>query len=288
MNNPTFLFLTTRRTCLYALPLLLLSACGGDDKPETPAPIANEIIVENAEANNQLNDTGITVSVQTAGTVNTSCIGNDTEVQDCTVGRDAQANILNKKGSGTAGFDFTKLNADGVALAKDAIDWSCVKDNQTGLIWEVKKDSELHTKQDVYNWYASDVNNTGPYGLENNEEAQCFGYDANQSDSYCNTQAYVARVNAAKLCGAENWRLPKRDELINLVDYGQVNAPAIDITYFPNTQNQAYWSDSLSVRTTHHIWSVNFTQGQVSDTPDLIIESILDPQIKKPVRLVRG
>lgn len=63
--------------------------------------------------------------------------------QDAVYGRDAASN-LSKVGYGPAGFDYTKLDANGDDLAEAATSWSCVRDNVSGLIWEVKTTSGLH------------------------------------------------------------------------------------------------------------------------------------------------
>ncbi len=73
--------------------------------------------------------------------------------QDAQVGRDAdQSTSTNNDADGRRGFNFTKIGADGKALVIQnqawsntdletaGSKWSCVKDNVTGLIWEVKTD----------------------------------------------------------------------------------------------------------------------------------------------------
>ena len=92
--------------------------------------------------------------------------------------------------------------------------WSCVKDNVTGLIWEVKTtDSGLHNNTDAYTWYDTSTTPSGfnqpsaatllrPVGPNNT----CAGYDSNDPATFCNTQAYISRVNAAGRCGVSDWR----------------------------------------------------------------------------------
>ena len=57
---------------------------------------------------------------------------------------------------GTNKFDFTKIDANGNALPVTATNHSCVKDNVTGLMWEVKTDDGgLRDKDWYYTWYDS-------------------------------------------------------------------------------------------------------------------------------------
>ncbi|MEE9304355.1 MAG: DUF1566 domain-containing protein, partial [Thiotrichaceae bacterium] len=139
---------------------------------------------------------------------------------------------------------------------------SCVKDNVTGLIWEVKtNDSGLHDKDDVYSWYntlntaenlnvpgfdrpsntaiRADVSNSNVNGSDD----VCFGYDSSDPDNtakLCNTQAFVARVNTAGLCGASDWRIPSREELRSLIKMDNMQIKGgisyIDSDYFPHNK----------------------------------------------------
>ncbi len=162
----------------------------------------------------KLNDTGITWGGNYPSGNNTSCVGETIAQQDCSHGRDATAN---DDSDGHAGFSFTKLGSDGkpLAIQNAAWDdngseaagtrWACVKDNVTGLIWEVKtNDGGLHDRNNTYTWYNTDpATNGGRPGYArasdddpDNSDNTCHGYDASDPASYCNTQAYVARVNA--------------------------------------------------------------------------------------------
>jgi len=49
---------------------------------------------------------------------------------------------------------YTKLDAGGTDFPDSATDWAMVRDNVTGLIWEVKTDDgSVHDKDDEYTWY---------------------------------------------------------------------------------------------------------------------------------------
>ncbi|WP_081697621.1 DUF1566 domain-containing protein [Marinobacter sp. ES-1] len=186
-----------------------------------------------------LNDTGIIW-----------CASNDANNQPCPVtgfsgqdgdyGRDAAARsgALVKEGFGDAGFDFTKIANDGSELPPDATTWSCVRDNVTDLIWEVKTDDGgLRDKDHTYSWFNDNpTTNGGTQGTENG--GTCNG-------ASCDTKAYVEAVNAQNLCGASDWRLPPIEALASIHHSGK-NDPAIDINLFPNTLSGRYWTATSS------------------------------------------
>ena len=217
--------------------------------------------------NGKLNDTGITQCAD-ASTNGLSCPISNYPNQDAQYGRD----VDNNDGSdGHSGFSFTKLDANGNPLLANATSWSCVKDNVTGLIWEVKQggngtvgDEGLHDADDRYNWYSTDsANNGGFVGYENDDGAICHGYNGSNASSYCNTQAFVDRVNQAGFCGANDWRLPAREALRSIVIYDLVN-PTIDTDYFPMTKSSWYWSSSPSAGYGSSAWNVIFNGGNGS------------------------
>ncbi|MCI5157075.1 MAG: DUF1566 domain-containing protein [Candidatus Electrothrix sp. AUS1_2] len=205
------------------------------------------------DSSGALNDTGIDWSGNYKSGYNTGCSSSTTpdgdnvvSAQDCSHGRDA---THNDDSDGHAGFSFTKLDSNGVSLADQNADyattpWGCVKDNVTGLIWEVKTDdSGLHDKDDKYTWYNTDpTTNGGDDGYADYVGNTCYGYNSGDASTFCNTEAYVNRVNAARWCGASNWRMPTRKELMSIVDFEIFRHPAVDTDYFPNTMSHSYLS----------------------------------------------
>jgi hypothetical protein len=187
--------------------------------------------------------------------------------QDCRYGRDAAANAgaLTKIGAGAKGFDYTKIANNGSTLAAGAIlgtaagDWACTLDNVTGLMWEVKTvtNTSLRYSGHTYTWYSTN-------GATNGGKAGSVGIDScnNTLGVQCNTQAYVAAVNAAALCSHNDWRLPTRRELMTLV-YANGSSPTIDATYFPNTQASSFWSSTTYAVSTEFAWQIVFFDGYV-------------------------
>jgi hypothetical protein len=172
--------------------------------------------------------------------------------QDAQYGRDQTAN---NDSDGPAGFSFTKLDGNGNPLAASATSWSCVRDNVTGLTWEVKTDDGgLRDKDWLYSWYNPDpTTNGGSAGTQNG--GSCSG-------SACDTHAFTQAVNAQGLCGVRDWRLPSDFELLSIVSNDRYN-PAIDTAWFPNTQSGRtwFWSSSPYVRFADDAWYVFFNNG---------------------------
>lgn len=192
--------------------------------------------------------------------------------QDGDFGRDALARegLLDKVGAGAAGFDYTKLDANGNDLPASATDWSCVRDNHTGLIWEVKTtDGGLQDKDNTYTWYNPDPDtNGGDPGVQ--DGGNCTG-------SACDTHGYVQAVNAQGLCGASDWRMPAVMELHSLTHQGRWG-PAIDTDYLPNTPSSLFWSASQYAGALN-VWNVHFGTGH---------ESLNGRALNGRIRLVRS
>jgi len=160
--------------------------------------------------------------------------------QDGEIGNDADDDF---DADGVAGFIFTKLDDSGNPLADQAANyamtpWACVRDEITGLWWEVKTDAGSSSDRDwTYSWYnASGINDGGTAGVP--DGGDCSGVTA------CDTGIYLDAVNAAGLCGFDDWRVPTRRELLSLMHFGAASPPYIDTGYFVNTVTGPYWSAS--------------------------------------------
>jgi len=126
---------------------------------------------------------------------------------------------------------LVKVSKEDVLLADNAQQWSCVVDDKSQLMWEVKIDTDgLQSAQNTYTWF------DGNSGVDNGE------YSHNcQWGGGCNTQAFIKKLNKSHLCHSSNWRLPSESELTTLLVYNDDN-PLINLNYFPNTQPKPYWT----------------------------------------------
>ena len=62
--------------------------------------------------------------------------------------RDEYLNELKKQNR-----SYTKISYDGKKLPDNAKSWSCVRDNNSGLVWEVKStDGGIHDRENIYRW----------------------------------------------------------------------------------------------------------------------------------------
>ncbi len=104
-----------------------------------------------------------------------------------------------------------------------------VTDNITGLMWEQKTDDG------------------GPGDKDNT-------YTWKDALAYCENLV---------LAGYTDWRMPTPKELERLVDLGK-SSPAIDTTYFPNTNSGLYWTGtSCSGCHKRKAFAVDFTDGRL-------------------------
>lgn len=99
-----------------------------------------------------------------------------------------------------------------------------VKDNNTGLIWEVKTAANKDT---TYNW--------------------------NDAKKYAENLA---------LGGYSDWRLPTVEELSYIL-HRDKNSPSIDTAYFPNTVSAEYWTSTEDAAASASAWNVDFAKGKI-------------------------
>jgi hypothetical protein len=237
--------------CLGSSPVCQLTVSTGQTDRQINADF---IPMPPAPAFQPLNDTGIT-GCSNITSPDLPCPQSGYLGQDAESGRDV---TNNNDADGHAGFSFTKIDNNGSAVALgDAAAWQCVKDNVTGLMWEIKTDdSGLHDKDWTYTWYdgITGTANGGSCGLT----------------SACDTVAYVKAVNVAGWCGKNNWRMPKVEELRSIVSYDRgLLGAVIDDTYFPNTISDGYLAAEKMLSTGANTGggaAINFQSGYLYDS----------------------
>ena len=142
---------------------------------------------------------------------------------------------------------YTKLDVNGNDLPDSAASWVMVRDNVTGLIWEVKTDDgSVHDKDNTYTWYDSNPDTNGG--------------DAGAPGDGTDTEDFINALNTENFGGYSDWRLPTIKELACIVNYGN-HSPAVDVAYFPYLVSSPYWSCTTVAGQTNHAWYLDFDNG---------------------------
>ena len=151
-------------------------------------------------------------------------------------------------------YSFTKLDSDGNAIYASSKTWSCLLDNNTGLTWEKKDVGDALRSQNWTYMNTSVLNSDDPTLVADN--GACIDSEVDGDGIFCDTESYVAAVNASEYCGASDWRIPTLYEVSGLVRCNkgtilEINGtvfcneesvvPVIDKFYFPFTKSAYYW-----------------------------------------------
>lgn len=202
---------------------------------------------------------------QLPDTGQTKCYNNDSEIT-CPPsgqpfhGQDAQY-VTNPQ-------SYTQLDASGNDMPFSAdystTPWTMVRDNVTGLIWEVKdsKDdvqdySNPHDADNTYTWYDSNPATNGG--------------DPGTPGDGTDTEDFINALNESNFGGNSDWRLPTINELSFIRNMNPHIEPdsyywAINENYFPNTMAPIYyghyWSSTPRHYPTDYAWDVEFTLGR--------------------------
>ena len=171
-------------------------------------------------------------------------------------------------------LDFTKIGTQGSVVTTDATEWSCVLDNHTELMWEVKSEIGKGSINDAdysYSWFRSSDAGFEGHGVSDNGGI-CI------DSSNCDTEKFTLVMNQFNWCGYNDWRLPTRLELQSIVNYSH-DVPAIETAFFPYTQNDYYWTSDIDIDDLDSAWVVNFLYGNIQGNLT---------NIPRAVRLVRN
>lgn len=187
-----------------------------------------------------LHDTGITQCFDNQGLI--QCGGSLFARQDADHGRDAIYPLLDKAGTGAKSFDYTKFDVNGDEIGDNDLVFNCVRDNFTGLIWEVKAIPaipQFSSLRGAENFYSLDQSQ--------------LPLSSCPSDENCGVEVYINSINSQTYCGGANWRLPTFSELMNILDYSRLEQRTLlDPNYFPYQPDNAslghsfYWVSDTS------------------------------------------
>lgn len=222
-----------------------------------------------------LPDTGVIDCYDNSGEI--PCGSDAFPRQDADGGRDSVVQYLRKIGKGEKAFDFTKLDQFGDEVPDSSNEFSCIRDNVTGLIWELKEPviaappaSTLRAANNRYSFVNADTGNGG----ESGEAAPALSSCPSATD--CGLGAYLEEVNATVYCGGANWRLPTTEELMSIADFGRLGeAHLLDPAFFrfePDLaiqNNLFYWTRQTSAEGGGGIsaWVFDISNGNDNTLP---------------------
>jgi hypothetical protein len=169
-------------------------------------------------------------------------------------------------------YSYTKLGYNGVVLPDTATlgeGWIMTRDNNTGLVWEIKQNKDgvknyanPHDADNDYTWY----NSSSPWD---------HGTPGDGTD----TEDFINTLNDANFGGFNDWRMPNIKELSFLLDRG--TNPAFDINFFPDMVHW-YWPSTTYApgAAMPNAWVIHiFDGGSIGNLAKFVYV---------PVRAVRG
>ncbi|MEA1922676.1 MAG: DUF1566 domain-containing protein, partial [Pseudomonadota bacterium] len=184
----------------------------------------------------------------------TRCYNNTEPLVSCPVSGEA---FYGQDAQYTRERSYTKLDSAGNDLDVSAGSWAMVRDNVTGLIWEVKQAgngtgnySNPHDADNTYSWYDSNPATNG-------------GDTGRQGDG-TDTEDFINALNTENYGGYNDWRLPAIKELSRITDLNQtLPSPSTATDFFPLTTLSYYWSSTTySSNNSLNAWSVYFGSGK--------------------------
>ena len=146
----------------------------------------------------------------------------------------------------TAGFSKIANSGDelppAARLGKGEKAWSCLRDNRTGLVWEIKTtDGGLRDHRWTYTPFDGDPSTNGGFpGYKDKTSGNCLR--ASMAESSCNTEAYIHAVRDSRLCGYNDWRLPTVSELVAVSTQTSEALPELTSQLLPNILSGWYWT----------------------------------------------
>jgi len=212
------------------------------------------IRIEDDDANDgylALNDTAVRFCADEVTTA-LSCPVNGLPQQDAETGRDV---LFPDQSDGDVGFSFSKLDVDGTELPIDALNYGCLVDETTSLVWEVKSftQGDLRYYNDTYSWFR-------PNGVNDGGDAGTGTGGTCASGVDCDTQSYVDALNAANHCGFDDWRLPSVAEAFDIANMAGIVAAdqvnGLDNLFWPHAG--FYWTGTPAATGTGEAWLIQY------------------------------
>lgn len=126
----------------------------------------------------------------------------------------------------------------------------CLHDDDSGLTWTTKHhDGGLNDRRWTYTPYDGNPATNGGYaGYRDATSGDCPR--ALMQGRSCNTEAYIAAVNASALCGYRDWRLPTYTELAAIAGRTTSAATPTSELPFADIEEGWYWTAVAKVGVT--------------------------------------
>lgn len=116
----------------------------------------------------------------------------------------------------------------------DPEEWIMIRDTKTGLTWERKMGSEDHNPASAY--------------------------------TFEQVSALMEKMNTESYGGISSWRLPTKNEIRTLVDYGAVMPAALG-PFLEDTRNSLYWTSEMHL---DNSWAMDFSDGSLDIVPGIL------------------
>ena len=124
-----------------------------------------------------------------------------------------------------------------------------VTDNITGLQWQ--DNAAVADSGNQKRWLTeTNYNICTGYNGQAQDVSKCIDTSGTTATSYCDALVFG---------GHEDWRLPTREELVGLADYGQSN-PALDPVFMHAYSH--YWSSTTEAGSVRYAWSFYSNDGE--------------------------
>lgn len=226
------------RIASLGLAAVLLAACGGGS--DTPAPSETPSPAPSPTGAPEPTPSPTPTPTPTPGATPSPGLTITPTPASCTAAPVAAGQAFSRV--------FKGCNSSNIATYYEASE--CIRENATGLIWQGHSGRTGAPNTHAYNRLSHYTSTTQ---LQKNAGAIYVAPTQSEIDAPTNTNGYKNGVNAYKLCGFNDWRLPTVYELQQAMVYTFVANPDVNFAdVFPNTpSNVFYWTSSNDAATGH-------------------------------------